>query len=228
MKLSDKVLIGFFGFILLYMLVAFTEIRLKGDLNRFDESSAKTESLDINTVSYLVLPDVKQRIIVNTSDDPRIELRSTSGDVFSKLKYEITGDTLVLQRFELEEHERVRIVIHMPENSLKGIKVNGAGVVVRNLNQPALSIQQSAGTVRLEGNNSLRNVNIIASEKANFEAAGFDIDQLSVQMDNSVIKVWAPVERLEGAMTNNSRLVIKSPNDIQLKRDKSSTLKLSN
>ncbi len=228
MKLSNKVLIGFFGFILVYMLAAFTEVRLKGDFNRFDASRAKMESVEIDAVSHLVLSDVKQRIIVNTSDKPRIELSSTSGTLLSKLNYQITGDTLVVKELPMEKHEQVKFVIYVPQSGLNGIDVDGAGVKIRNLNQSALSITQSAGTVNIEGNNRLKNLKLTATNDARFDATGFDIDELSVQIDNSVVKVWAVVNRLEGRMNNNSHLVVQSPNDIQLKRDNTSRLQLSN
>ncbi|TRX60229.1 hypothetical protein FNH22_09280 [Fulvivirga sp. M361] len=228
MKLSNKILIGFFGFVLLYMLLAFTEVRFRGDYKGWNKSNSKVESTPIDTVKYLVLKGLDQQVKLSTSDQPRIELKSRSGAVLSKLEYETHGDTLVLERFALEEHERVHLFVYVTPNDLAEIKVNKSSVVISNLDQLSLSITQSGGSVNMEGNNKLGNMRIDASEKANFRAAGFSLDTLSVQLDHADIKFWSKVERLEGGMINQSHLLVKDPGDIQFKKDESSRLRVVN
>ncbi len=121
MKLSNKVLIGFFGFIFVYMIVAFTEIRFKGDLNRFNDSNSVSESVDIVNIKYLVLSDLNQRITISGSDNPRIEVKSVSGDLLKDLQYDISGDTLTMQPMLLQENQLVTVSIHVPKTTFIGL-----------------------------------------------------------------------------------------------------------
>ena len=84
MKLSNKILIGFFGFCFLYMVVAFTEMRLKGDLNRLDDSNSISESIEINGIKYIVFDEVEQRLTVRGSVTSGIEVNSISGDLIKR------------------------------------------------------------------------------------------------------------------------------------------------
>ena len=62
MKLSNKILIGYFGFIFVYLSAAFTEIRFRGSLNQLDESIGIVETADLSGVTYLVLQDLDESI----------------------------------------------------------------------------------------------------------------------------------------------------------------------
>jgi len=58
MKLSDKVLLTFFGGITVYMIAAFTEIRLKGDSDQLDPDKALVEKYPLDNCKYLVVNDL--------------------------------------------------------------------------------------------------------------------------------------------------------------------------
>ncbi len=227
MKLSNKILIGIFAFIFIYMTVAFTEIRLKGDKNGRNFSDAQVESIDIENIAFLVIPDVNRHVNVSSSKDPRIEVRSVSGDLLSRLKYKISGDTLELQEFDSKEEPAI-INIYGPSHMLRGLLINGAGVTVYGLDQNELSITQYAGTVRFEDDNKLKRLNLEAFNEADVNARGFELEELSIQADRSYINFWLPVSRLSGSIANESRLTIQSPYDIQFKKDESSRLQIVN
>ena len=136
MKLSNRILIGFFGFIFFYLAAAFTEIRFRGNLDQIDESNGIVESVDISGVTYLVLPDLDESITVIGSENPRIEIRSISGDLLQNLNYHVTGDTLVL--VELAKDQHLNLSVYVPKNTFTGMTVNGTTVIVKGLNQKGI------------------------------------------------------------------------------------------
>ena len=86
MKLSNKILVGFFGFLFLYLTAAFTEIRLNGTPNVINDSNSKIETVDLSGIRYIVVGDVDKNINITGSDRSQLEVRSFSGDLLKHLK----------------------------------------------------------------------------------------------------------------------------------------------
>lgn len=225
-KLSNKILIAFFGFIFIYLTAAFAEIRFRGNpvFIDLDDTNSLTESVDITGVTYLILPDIDNNIKVIGSDQPQIEVRSISGELLQKLKYNISGDTLTLSQLDLEEDQRVKISIYVPRNGFSGMTVNGAVVTVEELEQKVLSVSQNAGQIRMDSTNILGKLHLEASNGATFYITDTDLHTLSAQVDSSKLRINSKVKILEGIMKNDSYIRINSPEDIHFKKDESSIL----
>jgi len=227
MKLSNKVLIGFFGFIFIYMIAAFTEIRFRGEARNFDKLNGIAESVGISGIRHLVLPDIGKRITIRGSDTSRIELRSISGSLLQKLKYNMINDTLTLTDLQLAEEDRhLNLTIYVSNRDFEGMTVNGAHVVIENLNQETLTISQTSGRISMYKNSFLRKLNINASQKAKFNLRGVNLDTLSVLLDNSNVDIFSPIKRIEGSMNNNSYLVLRGADEIDFKKDITSKLRM--
>lgn len=224
MKLSNRILIGFFGFIFIYMTAAFTEIRLKGDPNRIDDENGIIETVGIMGVNYLVLPDIESQMSIIGSDDPKIEVRSIHGDIIKHLKYNISGDTLTLQSFDLPEQQSVRITFHVPKNSFVGLTADNAGISIGELDQATLSITQIDGWIRIGEKNKLSKLVINASETAYFNVVGTDLDTLQVTVDDSQLTIASRVKIAEGAISNDSYINLNNVEEIRFKKDESSRL----
>ncbi|GAA5028583.1 hypothetical protein GCM10011506_14370 [Marivirga lumbricoides] len=226
MKLSNKVLIGFFGLILVYMIAAFTEIRLNGDLNRFDDSNSIKETVDVESFSYLVLPEMNHRIDVMGSGKARLEVRSISGDLIQKINYSISGDTLTITPPELSENKRVKITLYVDKNLFKGMTVNSPGMRIDSLNQESLAIMLNSGWIRMLGNNKISQLNIKASNEGSLNIEGMKLDLLNVQLDSSKVISDAAIKVLEGSISNKSYLHLGDTQEIRMKKDDSSRLDL--
>lgn len=223
MKLSNKILIGFLGLIFLYITAAFTEIRLRGTTYLLDDESSIAETADITGVNYLILADVKENIRVIGSDTPRLEVRSISGDLLRKLTYEVSRNTLNLEELNLDEDQAIRITIYVSKNNFKGMTVKGANVTVQGLEQNELIITQKAGWITMSGKNRIDKL-IIESSLGHLEISDSHMDTISVQLENSQIRVVSPIKFLEGSASDASTLRMSMVEEIQFKKDESSML----
>ncbi len=225
MKLSNKILIGFFGFAFLYLTAVFAEIRLRGTPNIINDANSTAETVDISGVSYLVLQNLDHDIAVTGSDQPRLEVRSISGDLLKELKYNISGDTLTLSKFQAEEKPSVSISVFVPKAGLKGMTVNDSRANVKGLEQELLYISQNAGQIFMS-DNRIDKVHLEVSSKSYLHITATSLDTLSAKIDNSEVIISSPVGVLKGSMENNSSLQMSRIDEIQFKKDENSRLNL--
>jgi hypothetical protein len=225
MKLSNKILLGFFGFAFIYLTAVFAEVRLRGTPNIIDDTNSIAQTVDISGVAYLVLQDLDKNIHVIASDHARLEVRSFSGDLLQRLKYHISGDTLTLSELQSEDMKTVKISVFVPNAGLKGMTVNGAVAIVKGLEQERLYISQNAGRIWMSGSR-IGKIHMEASGKSYLDVSATELDTLSAKIDNSEVLISSPVGLLEGSMENNSFLRMSRIDEIQFKKDESSRLNM--
>lgn len=223
MKLSNKILIGFFGFIFLYLTAVFAEIRLRGTPNIIDDTNSIAETVDVPSIAYLVLQDLDRDINVIGSDQPRLEVRTLIGNALNKLQYSISGDTLILSDLMWDHKDAIKISLFVPKSRLKGVTIDSAGAIVKGLDQHSLRISQKAGRIRMS-DNKIVSIHVRALNGSYLDISSTTLDTLSAEIEASHTYVWSSLKRLEGSMTNNAFLRVQNVDDIQLKKDSTSTI----
>jgi hypothetical protein len=224
MKLSDKILLGFFGFIFIYLTAAFAEVRFNGTLNAVDDRNSIPETVDISGIAYLVINDIDRSIEVIGSDRARLEVRSLSGDVLKELTYQLSGDTLRLSGVISAIKGPVRISVFFP-GSLKGITVNTSEVIVRNFEQDQLRVSQNSGRL-LMLDSRISRIETDLSNRSFLDISNTHLDTLSATIERSQISVNSPVGVFRGSMKDHSSLHLNNLQDIQLTKDENSVLSL--
>jgi hypothetical protein len=224
MKLSNKILLGFFGFIFLYLTAAFAELRLTGSPNVINDKNSIAETTDISGVNYVVIRDMDTQINVIGSDRAQLEVRSFSGTLLEKLNYKISGDTLTLSGIESKEVKTIKISVFVPETSLKGITVNRSVAIVRGLQRDVLQISQKSGTIWMS-ESRITKIQMDLDESY-LDISGTRLDTLSVNIERSEVSIDAPVGLLQGSMKSSSQLRMSDIGEIQFKKDESSRLNL--
>jgi hypothetical protein len=224
MKLSDKILLGFFGFIFIYVTAAFVEVRLSGAVNVVDDRNSISEAVDIPGIAYLVLTDLDKIVNVAGSDRARLEVRSLSGNVLKELKYQFSGDTLKLSGVASKINDPVRISVFVP-GGLKGITVNTSEAVVRNLEQEELRISENSGRLSLFDSRISR-IEMDLSNHSFLDVSGTYMDTLSATIEQSQVNINSPVGVFRGSMKEHSSLHLNNLQNIQLTKDESSVLSL--
>jgi hypothetical protein len=220
MKLSNKILVGFFGFILLYLTAAFTELGIRGTPHTIDDKNSIAESIEIPNIIQLSLSGVDKEINVRASEKPRLELRSLSGDLLKNLKYRISGDTLTLSGIQPEDLETIKITVFVSEASLRKIEVNSSVAIIKGLESDVLNISQKSANVWLS-ECTIDKLEIDLS-KSYLDISAMMMDTLNATLERSEVNVNTPVEVIQGSMTNNATLRLSDIREIQLKKDATS------
>jgi hypothetical protein len=225
MKLSNKILLGFFGFLFLYLTAAFTEIRLTGTPNVINNSNSKAEVVDLSGIHYIVVDDVGRNVHINQSDRLQLEVRSIAGNMLKDLEYKVSGDTLKVLSFKSENARAIKITVLVPKESLQGIHVQSAVAIVSGLEQARIQLSQNEGRIWMS-HSKLSNIEMSLTEKSFIDVSETDIDTLLVNADRSDAHVNSLVGFVRGSVTNGSFLRISGIREIQLKKDESSNLNM--
>jgi hypothetical protein len=224
MKLSDKILFGFLGFIFLYLTAAFAELRINGRSTVFDDKNSAVETADISGVHYLVFTGVDKQINVTGTDRSVLEVRSFSGGFLAKVKYQVSGDTLTISGILSDANDGIKISVFLPGTSLKGIAVDGSAVTIKGLQSAHLSISQNSGSIWMTG--STIGKTVLNMNKAYLEISATRLDTVSASVEHSQVNIFSPVVLLSGSMKSESVLRVNDAQEIQLKKDESSKLLL--
>lgn len=223
MKLSNKILLGFFGFIFLYLTAVFAELRLTGTSNVIDPKNSIAETVDLSGISYLILNDCDKDVNITGSDHTRLEVRSLSGSLLQKLKYEISGDTLTLSGFQSKIASSLRLSVFVAKPGLKGITVKSSSGTIEGLQQESLQLSQNSGRIWMS-DNKIANIQTDLSNGSTLSISKTTLDTLSTRIDGSKLHVLSPVGLVQGTIENNSRLQLSELQEIQVKKDKNSHL----
>lgn len=229
MTLSNKILIVFFGIILAYTLMAFVEIRVSGETRNLNDENSISETIELDGVTYVVIEEgVGHWINMSASTTPRLEMKSKSGDVLSKLDYRFENDTLYIHRMEEVEH-RFALTIYIPKSGFTGIRSTGTYLQLSSIAQKKLSISQASGKITLGTNVDLEHLSIVATVDAMVDMMDARVDTMALQINASNLRLFGDkVRRLEGSLENNAALYANNITEIQLKKDEESTIRIMN
>jgi hypothetical protein len=224
MKLSNKILLGFFGLLFVYLTAAFAEVRLRGTPNFMASNTGIAESIDLTGVRYIVLNRVDQNTKIMPAEKASMEVRSRGGDKLKLLSYQISGDTLHLSG-PVDEHGKFKVTLFLPNGQLKGLTVINALVVVEGFEQETLKIRSKVGKVWFV-DNSFKTVEMNIIDRSYLEFTAERLDSLSIDIAKSQVTIQSSVNAVKGTMTNQSILKLLDAQVIQFQKDESSTLNM--
>lgn len=226
MKLSNKILCGFFGVIFIYLTAAFVEVRSTGTPNIINDNNSTAETVDIRSFAYLVLENLDNNVNIIASERPRLEVRSLSGDLLKKFKYQVSNDTLTLFGLLSEKITAVKITVFVSKTGFKGMTVNKSEVIVKGLRQDHLHILQNAGRIWMS-DSKISKIQMNASSQSSLDISSTRLDTLSAELQGSeVLLSSSPVKLLEGSMKQNSFMRVGDIEEIHFTKDESSKLNL--
>lgn len=225
MKLSNKILLGFFGFLFLYLTAAFTEIRLTGTPNFLNDKNSIAESADISAIKHLVLNDIDREVQIRAADSSVLQVRSFSGDMMKRLNYKISGDTLTISALESQDVKNMKIIFYVRSGSLKAVTTNACRLTINGLQQDALIISQSEAKVWMT-DNTIGKVQSDLSKNSFLNISDKAVDTLSLNVEASEVQVWAPVKLVAGSIKDQSTLHMTRVEEIALKKDLTSIFRI--
>lgn len=226
MKLSNKILLGFFSFLFLYLTAAFTEIRFTGTLNIINTDNSKAEIVDLSGIHYIDVNNVSTNVTITQSDRSQLEVRSISGDLLKNLKYEISGDTLKLLSFTSEDAQAHKVTVLVQRERLKGLHIKSSTISISGLEQAQLQLTQVDGRIWISDSKfSALEMNL--TEGAFIHVSETNMDTLSATVTGkSEAHLNSLVGFVQGSVTNQSFLRLSGIREIQIKKDESSNLNM--
>jgi hypothetical protein len=225
MKLSHKILIGFFGSAFLYLSAAFVEVRMTGTPNVINDKNSIAETVDLAGVSFVIVNNLEGNIKVIGSDRAELEVRSFAGDALKKMKYTVSGDTLTLSGLESAEMGKVRISVFIPSTGLRGITVMSSVVAVQGLDQNHLQLSQDAGRIWMS-ESEISSLDMDLSNSSFLDINSSTLDTLSATIAHSEVHISSPVGLVQGSMNDASSMRLTDIREIKLKKDESSNLNM--
>lgn len=225
MKLSNKILIGFFCSLFIYLTAALAEVRFTGTPTAMDESNSIAEHRDTDNITYVLLDSIVNTIHVRLSDKPRLEVRSISGDMINKLNFSLKGDTLMLSGGAHDEGKPVKITLFVSEERFAGLSVRNSNVRMHGLQQKSLDVSQQDANIWMSGC-AITNLRLDASHDSYFEIWDSALDTLSAEVEASELRLLTPLKVLNGSMKKGSHLRGMEVNDIRFTKDETSRLSI--
>ena len=219
MKLSNKILLGFFGSVILYTLLAAGEIRLNGSLRSENNEGFLLKSTEVSSFKHLVINDSDINISVNQSDTNRIEVRGNNENTSFKVPYRFSGDSLIIDSIRQNVTGELMISIYL-NNRLQSINSNSTRTYIRNFNCDSLTVVASDNYLSFRDENEIQYLRLISKKGANVYLFTELVKTLDVQIDEATVTVRKELPDISAELVNGAVLSTKAPDNLRLKKER--------
>lgn len=231
MKLSNKILIGFFSIGMLYTFAVMLEVRLYGKYTFWRDGEIRgdiiTETRSIDHPKFLSLTGNRRYVKIVQSDNPRVEIQSLDGNLLSQISIAEEADTLTIDYASFSPKDMYTMVVYLPAQDTLDLATTAAFLRLDSINLAQLNVQQAGGNIRLAEDSEVTKLAINATDTARFDVTDSRVDSIQVGLDKrSVVSILSEVKHLSGTLIQKSLLVAEEPRKIQVSRDDSSSIRI--
>lgn len=220
MKISKIIFISLLGAIALFIFIAGLDsgINWKGT-GRINFANDKKTIPSFKALNLINSDDV----MLIQDDSAFIELEYPKYSLVPHINYTIKEDTLKLYDIKRFPSHRPWIKIHST-NALTRIELKNSSVLVQNLNLEKLFLDMDQSHLS-ESNKSLKSavklMDVNARNYSDFDlySSNFQVDSLSLKLQNSRSLLTIVTNKLNADLSNSSSFNARQPNEITLKRD---------
>ena len=216
MKTSKIIIISFFIFIIGAMLILFIEAK-KHKKEMFKNLNNKEIALPPFSV---IVADEGTNFHIVQSNSNKFTFELKKNENMSHLKFVIKNDTLFLTG------KAVKTTVNC--KNIKSIITNKRSwVVIEKISSDSLQINARGGELFIElpeeNLSKMAKLRITSSNHASVRITNLLINNLSINSDNSEVKVYCAINSLQCRLSNNSKLFSQhNPNVLNMERDSSS------
>ena len=230
MKLSNKILIGFFSVVFLYTISVMLEVRLTGQyiIRNSDDTLENLiyESMPIDNPRYLILHSRQKFLRIEESTDPRLEIKSFDGGLLDRVILKETRDTLEIGAFDFEEELSYAATLYINRGDQLQIEMNQAKVSLRHLNLSSLTVLQRGGYLSVNDSSVISHLRISTTDDGLFETTDARIDTIDLTAESSSIRLLKEPKVLKAVIKNASSLSTQDVPYMLYERDSTSTLRI--
>lgn len=220
MKLSNKILLGFFGTVILYTLIAAGEIRFKGVLRSENKEGFLVESIAIDSHKHLIIRNSNIDISVNQSETTRMEIRSYNEEKHLKISYQTSGDTLIINSVNPTEESETTIINVYLDNRLQSITSKAIRTYVRNFKSDSLTVIASENYLSFDDDNEIQHLQLTGQEGASVYLLSDQVNSLDLLIDDATVTVIKELAEINAELINGAVLTSKAPDNLQFKKER--------
>jgi len=223
MKTSKIIFIALLGSIAVLILAALVNIRLNGRKNNNFQYEFSVIKRRIPTYKVLCVNNSMNITLVH-NDSSFIEVTYLKDSIVPDKNVVIREDTLFITDFEKLIHRNVSVRIFATD-SLKKIELQHSQI---SLGKSALKSDQSSTWFSRDTTlSSFKALDIVAKNHSNVNSGIFRIDSLGIVLQHSVANLTAKVRRINGTLSDSSKIYVRQPLEISLKRDSTSKINVN-
>lgn len=229
MKTSKIIFISLLGTIALIILAAVIDIRITGKRNGDNVADFKRSRQTLPSFKVLNLSSCKYIEIVQ-NDSSFMEINYPKDSIVPNNIYTIAKDTLIVTGFNKKNHI-LTIKIHTTD-SLKNIKLENTYLTISDFCFSRMSFDLNHSRLYLNQENSNKSsahaIRIIAKNHSDINCYKFNIDSLNITLHNSDADFMTHINKINGSITDTSRIELHQVEEILLKKDVSSKMNIYN
>ena len=229
MKTSKIIFISLLSTIALIILAALADLRITGKRNDGRSDDFKTSKQMIPSFKVLSLTNSNNVQIVQ-NDSSFIEVTYLKDSVAPDVKYTIKSDTLFISDLKKLNRRNVSISINSTD-LLSRIQLKDSDFGIDNLNFKTMSFDLDKSSIWLNQNGKVKSsvsvVNLIARNHSNVDFNDFNIDSLGIVLYNSHANLMITANKINGSLSDSSRVFIRQVGEIALKKDATSNININ-
>jgi hypothetical protein len=214
------------GSITLVIVTGAMQLRFTGDLKSPFAEKVYSES-DLNGFKYLVIRKAIN-LSISASEQTRITIYNAEGQGKPNVRYHQDGDTLFIDEIALNPGDRtLSVVVKAPPRNIISIRSENSAFELSDFPTQMLLIDLDESRLSLNGRNDLRvgTLKISGINNSELNINEVQLDTLDLTLDHSEGNIQGAIMKLRGSMVNHASLTARDVNDIEFKKDSSSTLR---
>lgn len=223
MKTSNIILSSVIGSITLVIVCGFMQLRLTGET-----SSRYTEQvyadIKLSEFRYLVIKDAVN-LTIRPADEVKLLIQNASGQDKPDVAYHESGDTLFIDRIKFGPEDRTLFVtIKTPVKTLEWIGAENAAFSITDFPIRYLNVDlaHSRMTIHAENPVNMGTLKITGENDSHIHAYQVMIDTIDLHLDQSEAMIQSKINKLKGAMMNNSSLNARDVDEFAFRKDSTS------
>ena len=229
MKTSKIIFIALLSTIALIILSALIDLRLNGKRYMDRKKDFKISKLKISSIRVLCINENNSIELVQ-SDSAYFEITVMKDSLVPKLNFTISGDTLKIADQMVKTGKGAWVSIHV-DRQFNQILLRKSNLNLANIQSDQLTVDLDQSTLNVNQQNDkkvlFRFLKVSARNNSQFDANELKINSVQVELHHSEANLWSAVNTLSGSMADSSRLRVRQPMVISLKRDSSSSLDIN-
>lgn len=229
MKTSKIIFISLLSTIALIILAALADLRISGHRNNGSQADFKINKHVVQPFKVLSINNSRNVTIVQ-NDSTFIEVTYLKDSVVPDIHYTISEDTLILSDFEKQNHRNVSIRINTTD-SLVRMSLKNTDISMANFRAGKIYVEMDKSSIWLDQEKgeqtAYQTLEIVAKNHSRINSNEFKVDTLGIVLQKSEANLEIMAGKINGNLSDSSKIYVRQPEEISLKKDATSRINVN-